>query len=99
MTSTTLRTLLATVIAATAVTAVPAADARQSGSTSPSGRPCKTDPYGGTMSDGDVTIHRTKYERWTMTCTDGTLCTSIGVKQGNGRWLWRYECEDVPTIR
>jgi hypothetical protein len=104
MSTTAFRTHLTTLLAGTAVALAalaPSAHATQQGTGGPSqstGRMCKTDGDG-LMADGDVTIRRSRNQRSTTTCTDGTLCTSTGVKQGNGTWIWRYECTDSAARR
>ncbi len=95
MTSTALRIALTVAIAVAAVApATASAQAVGSGSSGggSGGRPCETSP-GTTVEDGYVGTWRTKYMRGSVTCTDGTLCTSTGTLQGDNKTMvWHYEC-------
>jgi hypothetical protein len=65
------------------------------GSGSSKGRNCQDGDQ--IMGDGDVKIYRGKNQRSSTTCTDGTVCESRGVKQGDGSWMWFYDCKDSPA--
>ena len=96
MTSTVLRLILTAAIATAAI--APAAAHAQpvsSGSSGGSGGKSCTTEDGGTVEDGYVSTWKTKYTRGSTTCTNGTMCTSRGVLQGDNKTrVWFYECRD-----
>lgn len=98
MTSTALRIALAVAVAVAALApATAGAQAVGPGSSGggSGGRPCETSP-GTTVEDGYVSTWKTKYMRGSVTCTDGTLCTSTGTLQGDNKTMvWHYECTDA----
>jgi len=97
MNKTALHLILAAAIATVSI-APAAAHAQQTGGGSPggsTGKRCQTGPDA-SVEDGYVGTHRTKGVRSTVTCTNGTLCTSTGVLQGDNKTrVWHYECKDA----
>ena len=97
MNTTALHLILAAAIAAVSI-APAAAHAQPAGGGSSGGsqdKSCQTED-GGTVEDGYVGTYRTKYERGSVTCTNGTICTSRGVLQGDNKTrVWFYECRDA----
>jgi hypothetical protein len=96
MNNTALHLMLAAAIA-TASIAPAAAHAQPAGGGSSGGsqgKSCQTES--GTMQDGDVSTYRTKHVNSSTTCTNGTVCTSRGVLQGDNKTrVWFYECRDA----
>ena len=96
MNKTALHLILAAAIATVAI--VPAAaHAEPAGGGSSGGSQGKScDDDGRTVEDGYVGTYKTKYERGSVTCSNGTLCTSRGVLQGDNKTrVWFYECKDA----
>lgn len=94
----TLHTTAIALLAAAGLTFAGGAHAQQTGTSSPGGTPGRScDDDGRTMADGDLYTYKTKGQKGSVTCTDGTICHTWKVRQAGTKWTWFSECRDSPA--